>query len=248
MTSETDSQEKSVELVESLDVLSESNLVQELDVPFALKFGDYSEIPSEDLSIVFLNVLEDSRCPSDVTCVWEGQVRLSFEVSKDTTAEILLANNDSSSVFGSYQIQLVDVKPYPTSTVTINPDDYIAVIKISKNVLPASPLKQFKSGIAIDQIECRESLVLVAKHDGTPACVNPDSVPILVERNWMSTENMTSESSGLCSTEPDVGLCKAAIEKFYFDSETNSCKSFTWGGCGGVVPFDTLESCQSLCK
>ena len=39
--------------------------------------------------------------------------------------------------------------------------------------------------------------------------------------------------------------CEAllSIPKFYFD-EVQECKEFTWGGCGGVVPFDTLEECQ----
>ena len=116
------------------------------------------------------------------------------------------------------------------------------------SVYPESPLKQFKSGIPIKEIQCKESLVLVTKHDGSPACVTTETIPELIERDWMLTDNVGSESSRLCSVIPDVGLCKASIEKYYFDWETNSCKSFTWGGCGGTVPFDTMELCQSLCN
>ena len=47
-----------------------------------------------------------------------------------------------------------------------------------------------------------------------------------------------------CELLPDPGPCFAAIPKFYFDSETQECKEFTWGGCGGVVPFDTFDACQ----
>ncbi|KPM32627.1 Proteinase inhibitor I2, Kunitz metazoa [Croceitalea dokdonensis DOKDO 023] len=47
----------------------------------------------------------------------------------------------------------------------------------------------------------------------------------------------------LCDLEPDGGLCNAAIPKYYYDKETQSCKEFIWGGCNGVVPFDTLEAC-----
>lgn len=57
-----------------------------------------------------------------------------------------------------------------------------------------------------------------------------------------------AESSRHCSLAPEPGMCKASIEKFYFDWESYSCKPFIWGGCGGVVPFDTLESCQVLCS
>ena len=47
-----------------------------------------------------------------------------------------------------------------------------------------------------------------------------------------------------CELIPDSGPCEAAIPKFYFDQETQECKEFLWGGCDGVVPFDTLEECQ----
>ena len=47
-----------------------------------------------------------------------------------------------------------------------------------------------------------------------------------------------------CNLEPDAGLCKAAFRKYYFDKVEKKCKEFIWGGCGGVVPFDTLEECK----
>ena len=48
----------------------------------------------------------------------------------------------------------------------------------------------------------------------------------------------------LCELPPDSGPCEAAITKYYFDQETQECKAFLWGGCDGIVPFDTLEECQ----
>ena len=47
-----------------------------------------------------------------------------------------------------------------------------------------SPLKQFKSGLAIDKIQCKESLVLMSKHDGSPACVTQSTAPQLANRGW----------------------------------------------------------------
>ena len=47
-----------------------------------------------------------------------------------------------------------------------------------------------------------------------------------------------------CELTPDPGPCKAAIPKYYFDLESKECKTFTWGGCGGTVPFESLEECQ----
>ena len=48
-----------------------------------------------------------------------------------------------------------------------------------------------------------------------------------------------------CSLLPDPGPCEAAIPAWYFDQEFQTCTQFTWGGCGGVVPFETLEECES---
>ena len=51
-----------------------------------------------------------------------------------------------------------------------------------------------------------------------------------------------------CSLEPDPGLCLAAFQRYYYDKTEGKCKTFTWGGCGGVVPFDTLEECEACEK
>jgi hypothetical protein len=50
-----------------------------------------------------------------------------------------------------------------------------------------------------------------------------------------------------CSLEPETGMCMAAFPRYYYDKEEKECKEFTWGGCGGVVPFDSLEECKSAC-
>ena len=50
-----------------------------------------------------------------------------------------------------------------------------------------------------------------------------------------------------CDLEPDPGPCFAAIPAYYFDADTQSCAQFTWGGCGGVVPFWTIAECESAC-
>jgi len=50
---------------------------------------------------------------------------------------------------------------------------------------------------------------------------------------------------GRCSLSPDPGECFAAFRKYYYDAEEGTCKEFMWGGCNGVVPFHTLEDCET---
>ncbi|GEM_PF-1509650 len=51
-----------------------------------------------------------------------------------------------------------------------------------------------------------------------------------------------------CYLPPEAGACEAAIPKYYFDKRDGKCKEFTWGGCGGIVPFDELEACENACE
>lgn len=52
-----------------------------------------------------------------------------------------------------------------------------------------------------------------------------------------------------CALVPDAGPCEAAFTRYYYDAGTGECKEFIWGGCGGTVPFETLEECEACdCK
>ena len=50
-----------------------------------------------------------------------------------------------------------------------------------------TPLKQMSFGIPIEKVLCFDNLVLIQKHDGTPACVTPESAIALYERGWTLT-------------------------------------------------------------
>ena len=77
-------------------------------------------------------------------------------------------------------------------------------------------------------------------------CVDEDGIEIAgtIIPSW---EGMPDCSSNIdaCTLIPDPGKCQAAIQKYYFNQETQQCEDFTWGGCGGVVPFDSLEECEA---
>ncbi|MBI5859510.1 MAG: hypothetical protein HZB73_02065, partial [Nitrosarchaeum sp.] len=86
----------------------------------------------------------------------------------------------------SYEINLVDILPYPVSTKDIS-EEYVATLSISKNKIGIvlSPLKQSKSGVKYDLIYCKSGLVLIMKNtNGSPACVKPETKTRLFERGW----------------------------------------------------------------
>ena len=51
-----------------------------------------------------------------------------------------------------------------------------------------------------------------------------------------------------CVAKPKPGKCKAAIPKIYYDFRENRCKTFYWSGCGGFVPYQTMEACVKECE
>jgi len=167
------------------------NIEAEIDSEFLFQINQSTKIKSEDITITFLNVTADSRCPADVMCVWMGQADIELFVQKgDEESSINLSiGGDSSpeeSIFDMYLIQLLELAPYPYSSKVIQPDEYTATLKISKyeelqeeSILP--PLKQVKLG---QEPSCKENLVLIKKYNGDPACVKPETREKLIERGW----------------------------------------------------------------
>lgn len=51
-----------------------------------------------------------------------------------------------------------------------------------------------------------------------------------------------------CYLEPETGPCFGYIPKYFFNQDTGQCEQFIWGGCAGVVPFDTLYECENACE
>ncbi|MCB0707073.1 MAG: BPTI/Kunitz domain-containing protein [Saprospiraceae bacterium] len=50
-----------------------------------------------------------------------------------------------------------------------------------------------------------------------------------------------------CLMIHDPGPCRGSFQRYYYDQESGECKQFIYGGCQGVVPFETMEECQAAC-
>jgi hypothetical protein len=173
-----------------------------LDLPIGLKIDESANIDSS--LIMTLLEVEDSRCPSDVTCVWQGTVTAKIKLEKegqnlgiyDIPMETI---QDSEQIFEGHYIRLTNVEPYPVSSNPIKEENYSLTFFVSsaevKNVL--SPLKQYKDGVSFKDIKCRKSLQLTQKYDGTPACVKMNTYNDLIKRGWVSDIIIAVQSQDL---------------------------------------------------
>lgn len=60
-------------------------------------------------------------------------------------------------------------------------------------------------------------------------------------------EAETKSAAARCTLRPEPGPCKGLFKKFYYDPAQNACRSFIYGGCQGVVPFDNQQECEHAC-
>jgi hypothetical protein len=101
-----------------------------------LKIGTESVVPDSDTALRFVEVLEDSRCPEGVDCIWAGVARIKLEASgrNGRKHEIFLDTLDGTdtAVHADLMIRLIKVDPYPKADTPIKPDAYAVTLALSR--------------------------------------------------------------------------------------------------------------------
>lgn len=93
----------------------------DLNEAFELDYRATKEFEDGDLSITFENLVEESRCPADAICVWEGRavVEIKVQEEEEVAMYILATSNsvdgDSLLTFqhNNYEVKLLGVWPFP---------------------------------------------------------------------------------------------------------------------------------------
>lgn len=108
-----------------------------------LKEGEQTPLPSQDATLTFVEKTEDSRCPRNVTCIWEGEATIVLAFARSgqtpTTFEMIgfvgpdgVKDGDPASVaheaFG-LRFSLLALTPYPEEGVE-QTDPVTATIRV----------------------------------------------------------------------------------------------------------------------
>jgi len=103
-----------------------------INQPVELAPGQSTQVGA--LRVKFEGVTGDSRCPVDVTCVWQGDavVRLSLTHPRETGTKDLHTAGPTSTDFQGVVIELVQLDPMPRSTQNIPAESYRAVLRFTQ--------------------------------------------------------------------------------------------------------------------
>ncbi len=95
-------------------------------VEVTLFLGEEGRPGGGALRVGFLHVVEDSRCPVDVTCVWQGNAVVEISVALGSGPSVPLQLNTTleprSRTHQGVRITVVELRPEPVSDAP--PSDY----------------------------------------------------------------------------------------------------------------------------
>lgn len=108
---------------------------QEARREVVLALSASSRLLDSDRTVTFEQI-EDSRCPTGVTCVWAGDAIVGLRVDGrgDTARHSLSLNQEArrEAVVGDIRVTLVSVTPHPSADRTPRPDEYRITLSIER--------------------------------------------------------------------------------------------------------------------
>ena len=99
---------------------------------FTLAVGQSATIADLGLWMRFIQVTQDSRCPTQVACVWAGDAAVIIEVAPlngDSKEDTLHTTLEPQSIpLGPAELRLVRLDPYPATPTSIPAGAYTVTL------------------------------------------------------------------------------------------------------------------------
>jgi hypothetical protein len=107
-----------------------------IDKEFSLGIGQTANIDGEKLVIKFKAVVEDSRCPVNVVCVWAGNGKVEFEIldidGQNKTVTLNTEEEPRVTILKEHILKLISLNPPRIDGVSISPGDYSVTLLVEK--------------------------------------------------------------------------------------------------------------------
>ena len=102
---------------------------------FEIVIGQEARVEGTAIVLRFGGVANDSRCPSDVQCVWAGNAVVGLSLREGegpaTDAALNTTLDPKITKFGGYTVKLVDLKPVPNTGKAISGGEYVATLEVN---------------------------------------------------------------------------------------------------------------------
>lgn len=84
---------------------------------------------TNNIEVKLVEIVEDSRCPEGVSCMWAGEAIVLIDIFKDgekVERKKVTFNSEDPMIFSSEKLTIkgLNVMPYPKDGEKINPKDY----------------------------------------------------------------------------------------------------------------------------
>ena len=101
-----------------------------------IQINKEKKLVQSKLTIKFLELVEDSRCPTGVQCIWAGNGKIKVSVKRGTAAAKVFemdTNGPNNTIsHGGYKVTLKDLTPHPAENIRINRNGYVATFSVTK--------------------------------------------------------------------------------------------------------------------
>ena len=116
----------------------ESPTAPAVNEEFTLRPGQTAAVSGTPLRITFESVRDDSRCPTDVTCIWEGDATVVLKVAVDAEENVREVHTNEGGErsrkvpAGDFVISLERLDPQPRSTQPIEASAYRVTLRVAR--------------------------------------------------------------------------------------------------------------------
>ena len=105
-----------------------------------------------------------------------------------------------------------------------------------------------------DNNACSDAISIVYNCDGSVFCYQNGFAGFQQCNNLLANFTVIktlwdkNADCDACFLPPDAGICQAAFLRYFYNSASENCEIFSWGGCGGNANnYTTFEACMAAC-
>ncbi len=101
-----------------------------------IKLGEDKNVCETEISVSFVELVEDSRCPIGVECIQAGNAVIRLKLAQGNgepqTVTLETAKEDDKFDFHGYEVSLISVDPYPKADVEVAKEAHSVRISVTR--------------------------------------------------------------------------------------------------------------------